>query len=129
MTGSDFDDARIYLPSVIHANEKIVESKFWPKVKRVVGRIPFADDLLAAYFCAIDERTPTRVRAILFAALAYFVLPTDMIPDFIVGLGFTDDATVIATTIGIVSGYVKPHHRDEARAFLGLRPVRAAEAD
>ncbi len=127
MATPDFDNAEIHLPAVIHANEKVVTSKFWPKVKRVVRIIPFADDLLAAYFCAIDDRTPTRVRAILFAALAYFVIPADLIPDFIVGLGFTDDATVIATAIGIVSGYIQPRHRDEARVVLDMPPLESAE--
>ena len=104
--------------------EKIeeVERTFWQKLRRVMGRIPFAEDLVAAYYCAIDTSTPTRVRGILLAALAYFILPTDLIPDFITGLGFTDDATVLATTLGIVSSYIKPAHRSLARKALELPP-------
>ena len=113
------------LPSVIHANERIVAQKFWPKLRRVVRVIPFADDLVAAYYCATDDATPTRVRAVLIGALAYFVLPTDVIPDFIAGLGFTDDATVIATALGIVSGHIKPRHHAKARAALDLSPLPA----
>jgi len=110
------------LPSVIHANERIVAQKFWPKLRRVVRVIPFAEDVVAAYFCAADDKTPTRVRAVLIGALAYFVLPTDVIPDFIAGLGFTDDATVIATALGIVSGHIKPRHHAKAREALDLPP-------
>ena len=62
----------------------------------MAGQIPFAEDLAAAYFCAVDPATPSRVKGILFAALAYFVMPVDFIPDFITGLGFTDDAAVFA---------------------------------
>ena len=104
--------------------EKIeeVERTFWQKLRRVMGRIPFAEDLVAAYYCAIDSSTPTRVRGILLAALAYFILPTDLIPDFITGLGFTDDATVLATTLGLVSSYIKPAHRTLARKALELPP-------
>lgn len=108
------------LPAVIEKNERLVRVSFWRKMRRVAGRIPFADDVVAAYFCATDPNTPARVRAVLLAALAYFVIPTDLIPDFITGLGFTDDATVIATTIGIVSGHIKRRHRARARAFLDL---------
>ncbi len=56
------------------------ERTFWKKLARVAARIPFAEDLVAAWFCAVDPATPPRVRAILFGALAYFVLPTDVIP-------------------------------------------------
>ena len=108
----------LQLPSVIHANEQIVREGFLLKLRRIGGHIPFVDDLLACYFCAIDRDTPGRVRGVLLAALAYFVMPADMIPDFVVGLGFTDDATVIATAIGLVSGHIKDRHRDQARSFL-----------
>ncbi len=100
-----------------------VEHSFWQKLRRVMGRVPFAEDLVAAYYCAVDSSTPTRVRGILLAALAYFVLPTDVIPDFITGLGFTDDATVLATTLGIVSSYIKPAHRAAAREALDMPPT------
>ena len=72
------------------------ERRFWRKVGRVAARVPFVEDLLAAYFCAIDRNTPTYVRGVLLGAVAYFVLPADMIPDLLAPLGFTDDASVIA---------------------------------
>jgi len=108
------------LPAVLQRNERIVRRSFWRKMRRAMGRIPFADDVLAAYYCATDPRTPARVRAVLLAALAYFVLPTDLIPDIVVGMGFSDDATVIATTIGIVNGYIRRRHRVRARTFFDL---------
>ncbi len=121
--------ANANLPSLIHANERVVARGFWRKMRRVVRVIPFAEDLVAAYFCAIDDKTPTRVRAILIGALAYFVIPTDAIPDFIAGLGFTDDATVIATAIGIVSGHIKHRHHAQARGALDLPPLPAKQAE
>ena len=94
------------------------EQRFWRKVRRVVARIPFAEDLLAAYFCAIDRNTPTYVRGILFGAVAYFVLPADMIPDLLGPLGFSDDASVIAATLTAVGSHLRPEHRAEARDRL-----------
>jgi uncharacterized membrane protein YkvA (DUF1232 family) len=81
-------------------------------------RIPFAEDLLAAYYCAFDRNTPLRVKATLVAAIAYFVLPADAIPDVIPGLGFTDDAAVLATAIKLVADHIQPVHRDAARNAL-----------
>ncbi|HUD50744.1 YkvA family protein, partial [Parvibaculum sp.] len=49
-------------------------------------------------------------------------LPTDIIPDFIAGLGFTDDASVLMAAIGLVSSHLKPAHREAARKALGLPP-------
>ena len=93
---------------------------FWPKFRRFIGKVPFSDDLLAAYFCAFDEKTPRKVRGVLLAALAYFILPIDFVPDFILGLGFTDDATVLMTAFGLVSQYVKPHHHAKAKKALEI---------
>jgi uncharacterized membrane protein YkvA (DUF1232 family) len=94
------------------------EKHFWTKVRRVVARIPFAEDLVAAYYCALDRDTPGYVRATLLGAVAYFVLPADLVPDFLAGLGFTDDATVIAAAIAAVGRHLEPRHRERARERL-----------
>ncbi len=101
-------------------SSRLVEKDFWRKLLNVAGRIPFAEDLAAAYFCAIDPLTPARVKGVLIGALAYFVIPFDAIPDFIAGFGFTDDAAVLAMAIRLVSKHVKDSHYMKARAALGL---------
>jgi uncharacterized membrane protein YkvA (DUF1232 family) len=95
-----------------------VRKNFWRKLKRVVSNIPFAEDLLAAYYCAFDRQTPRHVQAALIGALAYFILPFDFIPDFLPVLGFTDDAAVLATAIRLVATHITDEHRDAARAAL-----------
>lgn len=92
---------------------------FMARLKRVAKRIPFAEDLLAAWFCARDPATPRRVRLTLLAALGYFVLPVDAIPDIMPLLGFTDDAAVIAAAIAAVAGSITPEHRERARKAMG----------
>ena len=91
---------------------------FMARLKRVAKRIPFADDLLAAWFCARDPATPRRVRLTLLAALGYFVLPIDAIPDIMPLIGFTDDAAVIAAAIAAVAGSITPEHRERARKAI-----------
>jgi uncharacterized membrane protein YkvA (DUF1232 family) len=95
-----------------------VREKFWRTLKRAARQIPFMEDLVAAYYCALDTRTPTRVRGILLAALAYFVLPVDVIPDFIAGFGFTDDVAVLSAAITAVRTHITPAHYAAARASL-----------
>jgi uncharacterized membrane protein YkvA (DUF1232 family) len=95
-----------------------VRRRFWIKFRRVVAKLPFAEDLLSAYYCAFDKETPRHVQAALVGAIAYFVLPFDFIPDMLPVLGFTDDAAVLATAIRMVAAHIKPEHRDAARAAL-----------
>jgi len=92
--------------------------RFWSKLKRVAARLPFAEDLLAAYYCAFDSQTPRHVQAALLGAIAYFVLPFDFVPDMLPVLGFTDDAAVLATAIRMVASHITPEHREAARARL-----------
>jgi uncharacterized membrane protein YkvA (DUF1232 family) len=102
-------------------DERNVRQKFWPKVKRVAVRIPFAQDLIAAYYCAFDKQTPRHVQVALLGAIAYFILPFDFIPDMLPVLGFTDDAAVLAIAIKLVASSIRPEHKEAARkALTGL---------
>jgi uncharacterized membrane protein YkvA (DUF1232 family) len=101
-----------------HDPANVVREGFWPKMLRFVSRVPFAAEALAAWYCATDPATPARVRGMLMAALAYFVVPVDLIPDILPGLGFTDDLTVLATTISLLAGHIREEHRKKARAAL-----------
>ena len=99
-------------------HEETVRNGFWDKVKRFGRQIPFAEDVVAAYYCTMDPATPNRVRWILLGALAYFVLPVDGIADFLPLLGFTDDAAIIAAAIAQVAGSITEEHREKAREAL-----------
>jgi uncharacterized membrane protein YkvA (DUF1232 family) len=95
-----------------------VRRRFWSKLKRAVVHLPFAEDLLAAYYCAFDRQTPRHVQAALLGAIAYFILPFDFVPDMLPVLGFTDDAAVLATALRMVATHITPEHRDAARKAL-----------
>lgn len=91
---------------------------FWKKLRRVLSRIPFAEDIVAAYHCARDPETPAYVRTVLFGAVAYFILPVDLVPDMLAGLGFTDDASVLIAAMTAVGHHIQPRHRVSARKAL-----------
>jgi uncharacterized membrane protein YkvA (DUF1232 family) len=95
-----------------------VRKRFWGKLKRLAVRLPFAEDLLAAYYCAFDRQTPRHVQAALLGAIAYFVLPFDFVPDMLPILGFTDDAAILATALRMVASHITPEHREAARAAM-----------
>lgn len=99
-------------------DEARVRRDFWVTVRKAAGSIPFMDEVVAAYYCALDRETPLRVRASLLGALGYFVLPLDGIPDFILGLGFTDDAAVIMGVLALMRAHITDEHRSAAHKAL-----------
>lgn len=100
------------------SDEKRVREGFWRKVRRTLGKVPFTEDAVAAFHCATDTATPLPIRATLFGALAYFVMPFDVVPDFIAGLGYTDDAAVLLAAFTAAASHITETHRQKARAWL-----------
>ena len=122
MTGRDLIPLN---PAKFARDEARVKRSFWPKLRRVLGHVPFVEEAVAAYYCALDPTTPLQVKAVLLGALAYFIIPTDLIPDFIAFLGYGDDATVLFAALRTVSTNVTDRHREKAQRVL--KRLRQAE--
>lgn len=117
----DIKYGEILLPGDPDTQERQTEKVrkgFWSVFKRAVRALPFGEDVVASYYCVLDPETPTRVRGILLAALAYFVSPIDLIPDFIAVVGFSDDLAVLTLAISSVRSHLKPVHYEKAREAL-----------
>ena len=116
------DDAiapdKALVPSVQKVNETRVQRGFWPKIRRTAAKIPFAGQVLSVWYAARDPETPTAAKGIMLGALAYFVLPVDAIPDIFAGIGFTDDAAVIAALLATLGANIKRRHKDAAATAL-----------
>jgi uncharacterized membrane protein YkvA (DUF1232 family) len=112
------DPSRALVPATVRLNEQLVARGFWPKIRRVAARVPFAAEALAAWYAVQDRETPASAKGMMLAGLAYFVLPADVIPDFIAGLGYTDDAAVFMAMLSLVGRHIKPRHREAAYAAV-----------
>ena len=112
------DDERSVNRQKLAADEAVVQGGLRHKVRANIGKLPFLEDAVAAFYCAVDKDTPLYVKAVLMGAIAYFVTPTDVIPDFIATLGYTDDAAVLTAAIRAVGSNLKPRHRERARRLL-----------
>lgn len=99
-------------------DEAQVREGFWQKARKTLGQVPFSEQAVAAFYCATDSATPLRIRGALFGALAYFVMPFDTIPDFILALGYTDDAAILLGAIAVAQAHITDEHRAKARAWL-----------
>lgn len=112
------DPAKALVPATVRVNEERVREGFLPKIRKVAAKIPFAADVLSVWWAARDPETPMAAKGMMLAGLAYFVLPTDALPDLLPVIGFTDDAAVIAALMAILGKTLKPRHKEAAQAFL-----------
>ena len=98
---------------------------FWRTVKRAARHVPFMEEVVAAYYCALDWNTPLRAKGIIFGALAYFIMPADAVPDLLAVVGFTDDIAVLTAALAAVRAHVTPAHRLAAREALADKATEA----
>ncbi len=118
-------EVEILGPEEADREEARIRARFWPTVKRALRTIPFIEEVVAAYYAMLDPATPLRARLTLIGALAYFVSPFDIVPDFIIGLGFLDDASVLMAAFAAVRGSIRDDHREAARRALAEEAERA----
>lgn len=104
------------------ASEASVRAGFWRTFRKAARQIPFAEDLVAAYFCALDPETPAKAKAVILGALAYFIMPFDTIPDFLALVGFSDDIAVLTLAIATIRSNMTDAHRMAARKALSELP-------
>jgi uncharacterized membrane protein YkvA (DUF1232 family) len=100
------------------ADESGLRQRLWNKLKREAANIPFVEDALTAHYCAFDRNTPLYVKLALVGAVAYFLVPDDLIPDSIPVLGVADDAAVLAGAMKVFAAHIKPEHRQAAKLML-----------
>lgn len=109
------DPSRALVPRTVRLNERLVARRFWPKIRKVAAHVPFASEALSVWYAVQDPDTPSTAKGLMLACLAYFILPTDAIPDWIPVIGYGDDAAVFAALMGLVGKHLKPRHREAAR--------------
>jgi uncharacterized membrane protein YkvA (DUF1232 family) len=104
----------------LDADVLVVTRGFGPKIRKVLGKVPFVGDAVAMYYAMLDLETPFWVKGTLAAALMYFIAPLDAIPDVFQLAGFADDATLLYVTLQLVREHVSADHLAKARRFLQL---------
>lgn len=96
------------------------DASFWDKLKRVAklaGMKVVYPALLLQYMMKSDE-VSLKTRLIISAALGYFILPIDFIPDFAPIIGFADDLGVLLLILRQMAVHITPEIRKNAREHL-----------
>ena len=93
------------------------ENGFWRKLKRVAAQVgaKVLYPALQLYFLLQSDKVPVKAKTLIIGALGYLILPTDLIPDFIPALGFTDDLTAIMMALRTLNRYLTPDISRQAK--------------
>ena len=86
----------------------------------MVKNLPLYKKQWCLFLCLRDQDTPKYVKAILAGALGYLILPIDIIPDTIAGLGWVDDVAVLGIAFKIANRYIKTSHEEQAKKLFPL---------
>lgn len=100
--------------------EHYSEDGFWEKVKNFASKagVKAIYTALKLYYAAKNEHTPAWAKGVILGTLGYFILPIDLIPDIMVGVGFTDDLGVMAAAIAAVATNITSKEKAQAKEQL-----------
>jgi len=119
-------EVTLYQDKSLVALERMVRRRLWSRLRSAAASLPFAQDVLAAYFCAVDRRTPLAVKTTLIASLAGFLLPQRLIPRALRSLVVGGDVGILLGAFGNFAAHITPEHRMRARLML-IRLRQASE--
>ena len=96
--------------------DKFSESELWDKLRRIgrkAGR-EVVEKVLLLYYGLRHDEMPDKIRWSILGALAYFIIPTDIIPDFLLGAGFADDLIALGTAVKLAYDYMSEETKTKA---------------
>jgi uncharacterized membrane protein YkvA (DUF1232 family) len=84
------------------------EDNFWSKLKKIARKagLNVISYALALYYVLQSPDIDLKLKTIIIAALGYFILPFDIIPDFVPIFGFADDAGILAIAFKLAKALV-----------------------
>ena len=93
------------------------ESSFWNKIKSVAVKAGYEliNKALQLYYAMQSPSMPAKDKSIIIAVLGYFILPVDVVPDFIPALGFADDLAALAWALKTISSNITPEVKEKAQ--------------
>ena len=96
------------------------ESSFWNKVLSMAKKagLKLIYVALLLYYTLQSRNVSTKDKAIIYGALGYFILPIDIIPDYIPIIGYTDDMTILIYAYNRIKSNINDHIREKAKNKL-----------
>ena len=100
--------------------DKYSEEGLWEKIRKNIAKIgvKVIYQALLLFYVAQSPNCPAKVKAGIIGALGYLISPLDLVPDIMMGIGYTDDAAMIAAALAIAQVYITDEIRAQARAKI-----------
>jgi len=106
-----------------------VERGFWTRVREHLGVEERLEDGVTLYYCAVDARTPLKVKALLMAALASFVMPARGPMRLLGSLAGMNASALFAKALTAAQDHVRDEHRERARTALANLRLGARDSE
>ena len=100
--------------------DRYSEEGLWEKIRKNIAKIgvKVIYQALLLFYVAQSPNCPAKIKAGIIGALGYLISPLDLIPDFMPGIGFADDAAAIAAAVALAQVYINDEIRAQARAKI-----------
>ena len=101
------------------------DAKLWSKIAKCATKMgaKLVYYVLILYYVMKEPGVPLSTKAEIAGALAYVIIPVDLIPDFIPVAGYTDDMAAVVAALKMVSSMVTPEierkAKDKVRGIFG----------
>lgn len=107
------------------------EGAFWEKLKSLAGKAgaKLVYYALVLFYTLMDPAVPVKYKAVIAGALGYFILPLDLLPDFLPFAGLADDWAALIAAVSYVVSAITPASKEKARAKLHTWFPNAKEED
>jgi uncharacterized membrane protein YkvA (DUF1232 family)/lambda repressor-like predicted transcriptional regulator len=92
--------------------QEMIMEKFPDKRRQIVGAGPFVEELDEIYIRFSRDDISMEERCILGSVLLYFVLATDVIPDYVFPIGYLDDALAVQIGRDRLSRFYEQHRNE-----------------
>ena len=96
------------------------DSYFWKKlqnkVKKIGMKVTYA--ALLCYYVLKSPDVSRKDKAKIYGALGYFILPLDLIPDYVPMMGYTDDLSALLYCLHSIWKNITPEIERQAREQL-----------
>ncbi|MFS0654651.1 YkvA family protein [Bacillus sp. 179-C3.3 HS] len=93
---------------------------FWEKLKKTAQKagVSLVYAVLLLYYTLQKPDVPVKAKTLIIGALGYFILPIDLIPDAMIGAGYTDDLGAITFALFQVAMYIDADVKGKAKDRL-----------
>ena len=106
------------IKQIVSYGKYFTPRRFREFVVKFGHRIDFIKSVFVLYYCMRDPKTPKYIKLVILGALGYLILPADMVPDVLLGIGWLDDLAVMTTVTKLAQRYITEEHERQAKGKI-----------